>query len=208
MTRRNFGFGIAAVAAAISMPVGNAPAASLPPEAVAVVSTKDIEPQCEKGKDWCECDENISKLPIIPPQGMSLVSVGGCRRYPRNDLYGFFTFKGDVTIRGVVVRESTAIFSDYVSFQATNPNGYSQFASVIYSLTFMNNSPFVDNLSAAIGKFKLPALTNESTCWTADAVIRVRELYVLALDEDGAGNYPRDFDVLEVGAYKQCKAMQ
>ncbi len=156
--------------------------------------------QCEPEGEFCECEKIMSKLPISLPKGMKLASVAHCTRVKEtNYLEGFFYFKGEATVSGEVRRiENAVLASDYVYFMVKNPGEYRQFSSAIDSFAFMDES--------AGRKVRLPELSHKSSCWAADAVIRVKALKVISNETDAAGSYATDYDVLEVGKYRKCKA--
>lgn len=175
------------------------------PAAPGAVTAKQpvADMRCTADGEFCECEKDISRLNITPPEGMSLVSVDGCRRVTAtNSMIGNFYFKGAVTLSGDVVRKDSAIFGDsIVWFNVRNAAGYNQLRFTDDS--FVN----VSSKSAAIRKFKLPRLSGKSACWAAHAQIKIRAIKVIAdLGTDYAGSYPTEFEVLNVGPYSRCEA--
>jgi hypothetical protein len=168
------------------------------------VSTPPNDGECKKkpGTWVCECEEEVSKLRIVAPQGMALVHVANCARIEGStDLLGSFLFKGMVTVSGEIEREADSMLGDIVMFKAKNHGEYSQFASAIYDMRI----PVDANV---IKKFQIPTFTDKAYCWAAEVVITVRELEVRPGDSDEAGNYVKDFDVQRVGQYSECKSHQ
>jgi hypothetical protein len=185
----------ASFVAAISAPISSARTASLPE----VTANKQLENDGKCDGNGCPCAEDISKLPITAPQGMVLFDMAACTRY-RSDFYGVFKFKGEATIGGIVVYQKTEILGrDDIRFDADGAGEYSQFGSAISSLR-------IPDIPVAIKKFKLPPMSDSSNCWTADAVLKIKQLEVYSDDSDGAGNYPTNFEVLKIGTYFKCEA--
>jgi len=149
-----------------------------------------------------ECGKGLSKLPITAPKGMSLIAASGYKKEEFVGVIGEFYFKGKATVNGEIRRVNDPDLGDSVWFEAKAPDKHSEFGSAILSLK-LGNDPI------AIQKLKLPPLSEESPCWAADAVISVKLLYVQAGDEsDEEGNYPKEFDVLKAGQYRECQEQQ
>lgn len=162
-------------------------------------SIPELQPYALSG---FECGKGLSKLPITAPKGMSLIAACGYKKEEFIGIVGEFYFKGKATVNGEVRRVNDSVSGDSVWFDAKTPGKDSEFSSAILSLKF-GDDPI------AIQKFKLPPLSEESPCWAADAVVSVKLLYVLSgYGSNEEGNYPKEFEVLEVGQYRQCQEQQ
>lgn len=186
---------------------GTSNAFAAPPAAAAKKPVANV--RCTADGEFCECEKDISRLNkelsrlnITPPEGMSLVSVDGCRRVTAtNSVIGGFYFRGAVTVSGEVVRKDDVIFGDYIVFNGKNVTGFGR-------LRFTDDGAInVNSRSAAIRKFKLPGLSEKSPCWTAHAQMKITAIKVIVdLGTDYAGSYATEFEVLNVGPYSQCEA--
>lgn len=162
-------------------------------------SIPELQPYAMAG---FECGKSLSKLPITAPKGMSLIAVNGYKKEEFIGVVGEFYFKGKATVNGEIKRINDPVLGDSVWFDAKTPGKHSEFGSAILSLK-LGDDP------ATIQKFKLPPLSEKSPCWAADAVINVKLLYVLSgYGANEEGSYPKEFEVLNVGQYKECPAQQ
>lgn len=150
----------------------------------------------------CDCGKNLSRLPITAPQGMSLIAACGYKKEEFVGVVGEFYFMGNATVKGEVKRVNSLVSGGSVLFNANAAGNQNQFRSAILSLRFGEDS-------FAIQKFKLPSVSEQLPCMSADAVIRVKLLHVKAgYESDEEGSYPQVFEVLKVGPYRQCKEQE
>lgn len=162
-------------------------------------SCKNIPELQQHAPGECVCGKGLSKLPLTAPDGMSLIAACGYKKEEFVGTVGEFYFKGKATLKGEVRRVNSSASRESVLFDAKVSGKYSEFRNAVLSLK-LEDEPGV------IEQFKLPPPTAESPCWAADAVIRVRMLYVLSgygLDDEGS--YPKQYDVLKVGQQRQCR---
>jgi hypothetical protein len=150
----------------------------------------------------CECGKNLSRLPIAPPQGMSLIAACGYKRVEFIGAVGEFYFKGKATVKGEVRHVNSPAFGSSVLFDSKASVQHGQFSSAIRSLSFGGDS-------FTVQQFNLPPVSEQSPCLAADAVVSLTLLYVKAgYEEDEEGNYPIVFEVPKVGQYRPCQEQQ
>lgn len=155
----------------------------------------DIQQHSEIGCDCGAALSGLSGLPAKAPKGMSLIAVCGFKKVEFVGTVGEFFFKGTSTVKGQVMRVKDPILGDIVRFKAKSAGKQ----SALQTLKFGSDSPA--NL-----KFRTPALTDESPCWAAEAIINVSLLNVhVGYESDADGSYPKDFEVLKVGQYSPCQ---
>lgn len=53
-------------------------------------------------------------------------------------------------------------------------------------------------------KFKAPKPSDKTTCWEANARLNVTEMQSIFGWDNTEGDYPRKYNVLEVGPYRKC----
>ena len=53
-------------------------------------------------------------------------------------------------------------------------------------------------------EFSVPAALRQSSCWSAQATIRVEDIWVLLGDSDSSGAYPVKYTVISTTAHRAC----
>jgi len=146
----------------------------------------------------CECGKELSKLPITTPKGMTLIAACNYNKVEFVGIVGDFFFKGKATITGEVRHITNPRSGDSAIFISKKPVPFNAFRSATSSLRF-------ELTPTTIQQLKLPLLSEASPCLAADAVINVNLLFVQAGEEEALeGNFPKIFNVQNLGEYKTC----
>jgi hypothetical protein len=156
-------------------------------------------PSIEKfSESGCKCGADLTKLKlnVRPPTGLTLAAACNYKK-TGNGVSGYFYFEGEAVVSGTVITLEGAE-GHFLLFSRVPRPPPEQFSSAMNELRIED--------SAAFKLFKTPTISKKTSCWQANAKIKVTQLTVMeGTGSSEEGSFPDQYDVLEVGRYSQCK---